>query len=123
MGHARAAELETENVGLRGRVRELTGKNAEQSALIAQSPVQMVQRLQGQVASLEARLHENQAGAAANSRKAEITLRAELDVARHEIAEGKRQLQTKDRQIVQYRSELEEIIAELTEMKGRSTES
>lgn len=121
--HARTAELEAENVGLREKVRVLTTKCAETSALMAQTPVQMVQRLQGEVASLEARIHESQAGAAANTRKAEITLRSELDVAQHEVPEGRRQLQAKDRQIAQYRGELEEIIAELTELKGRCTEN
>eukprot|EP00928_Gymnodinium_smaydae_P042996 TRINITY_DN28900_c0_g1_i1.p1 TRINITY_DN28900_c0_g1~~TRINITY_DN28900_c0_g1_i1.p1 ORF type:complete len:1943 (-),score=501.48 TRINITY_DN28900_c0_g1_i1:67-5895(-) len=113
-----ASELESENVGLREKLRILTARCAESAALVAQSPAQMVQRLQAEVAALETRVLEQQTATSATARKAEITLRAELDVARHEASQQRRQLEAKDRELAQYRREVEGIIAELAELRA-----
>eukprot|EP00929_Paragymnodinium_shiwhaense_P049187 TRINITY_DN24827_c0_g1_i1.p1 TRINITY_DN24827_c0_g1~~TRINITY_DN24827_c0_g1_i1.p1 ORF type:complete len:1923 (+),score=632.60 TRINITY_DN24827_c0_g1_i1:285-6053(+) len=101
---ARLADLEAENLSLRERNRALTTRCSEQAALVAQSPAQMVTRLQGEVAALEA----------------EITLRAELDVSRHEVTQLRRQLGMKDREVAKYQGELDGIILELADMRATS---
>eukprot|EP00927_Polykrikos_kofoidii_P067134 TRINITY_DN6264_c0_g1_i1.p1 TRINITY_DN6264_c0_g1~~TRINITY_DN6264_c0_g1_i1.p1 ORF type:complete len:1973 (-),score=493.75 TRINITY_DN6264_c0_g1_i1:293-6211(-) len=116
---ARVADAESESATLRDRVRVLTARCAEHASLIAQPPVQMIHRLQAEVAVLESRVLEQQTALAAGARKAEITLRAELDVARHEVVQLRRQLDTKNREVTQYQGELESIIGELTALRGQ----
>lgn len=117
---ARASELEVENSDLRERVRVLTEKCAESASMAAQSPAHVVRRLQGDMAALETRMLEQQTALSAGSRKAEITLRGELDVARHEVVSLRQALETKDADLERYKHELEQIIEELMVMKTQN---
>jgi len=118
---ARASEMEVENADLRERVRRLTEQCAENAALVAQSPAHVVRRLQGEIATLETRMLEQQTALASGSRKAEITLRGDLDVARHEIATLRQALEAKDADVERYKQELNAIIGELIAMKSASS--
>jgi len=114
----RAAELEAENLDLRERVRSLTERCAESAALIAQTPAQAVRRLQGEIATLETQILEQQAAQSSGARKVEITLRGELDVSRHEVTTLRSMLEAKDCEVERYKSELDAIIRELSAMRG-----
>jgi len=121
---ARAAELEADNLDLRERVRTLTAKCAENAALVAQTPVQAVRRLQGEVAALETHMLEQHTVLSTTSRKAEITLRGELEVSRHETASLRetvdmkdRMLEERGREVARYKCELESIIMELAALR------
>jgi len=114
----RHSELEVENSDLRERVRMLTERYAESAALVAQSPAHVVQRLQGEMAALETRMLEQHTALSAGSRKAEITLRGELDVARHETASLRQSLEVKEADVERYKQELEAIIGELIALRS-----
>merc|ERR1719213_679109 len=95
----RTAELESENLDLRERLRKVTSRCEESNALIAQSPAQAVLRLQGQISALETQLLERQTKQSASTQKANITLKGDLDVARHEVKVLQRQVEEKDAQL------------------------
>jgi len=114
----RVEDLERENIELRERIRNLEARCRDNAVDLAKTPAQAVRRLQGEIASLESRLIEQQATVLATSRKSEITLRSELDVSRHEVATLQRSLEGKDREVSRYKVELEAIICELTSLRG-----
>lgn len=113
----RTAELESENLDLRERLRKVTSRCEESNALIAQSPAQAVLRLQGQISALETQLLERQTKQSASTQKANITLKGDLDVARHEVKVLQRQVEEKDAQLETYRRELAAILTELSALK------
>lgn len=114
----RMSELEAENLDLREHTRALTERCAENAALVAQSPAHVVRRLQGEMAALENRMLEQQTALSSGSRKAEITLRGDLDVSRHEVASLRQALEARDAEVERYKEELQAIIGELMALKG-----
>eukprot|EP00930_Biecheleria_cincta_P102407 TRINITY_DN9412_c1_g1_i4.p1 TRINITY_DN9412_c1_g1~~TRINITY_DN9412_c1_g1_i4.p1 ORF type:complete len:1864 (+),score=558.09 TRINITY_DN9412_c1_g1_i4:73-5664(+) len=120
--HSSLAKAQEENLALREKLRALEARCEGQAQQVAQlaadAPAQAVRRLQGEVALLESRVLEQQASAVASSRKAEISLRAELDVSRHEVATLKRSLDARDVEVRRYQDELEAIISELATLRA-----
>ncbi|CAE8632017.1 unnamed protein product, partial [Polarella glacialis] len=115
-------EAQAETQFLRERLRVQESRSSEQAALVAelavQPPAQAVRRLQAEVAVLESRVLEQQTNLLAGARKAEITLRADLDVSRHEAATLRRALEARDAEVRRYQTELEMIISELAFLRG-----
>merc|ERR1712129_563225 len=114
----RMSELEAENIDLREHTRALTERCAESAVLVAQSPAHVVRRLQGEMAALETRMLEQQTMLTSGSRRAEITLRGDLDVSRHEVASLRQALEARDAEVERYKEELQAIIGELMALKG-----
>jgi len=117
---AQVADLEQDNAGLRSQVQRLTARCQDTAALLAQSPAQVVRQLQSDIAELQSRLHEQHTGQATAARMTEITLRGELDVARHETSTLRAALDAKEQEVLHYQHELEEIISELMSLKGNT---
>merc|ERR1712046_302015 len=114
---------EVENADLREHARVLTEKCAENAALVAQSPAHVVRRLQGEMAALENWMLEQQTALSSGSRKAEITLRGDLEVSRHEAATLRQALEARDSEVERYKQELQAIIGELMALKGMNSAS
>merc|ERR1711865_1263189 len=91
---------------------------AESAAMAAQSPAHVIRRLQGEMGALETRMLEQQTALSTGSRKAEITLRGDLDVSRHEVASLRQALDSKDSELERYKQELEAIIGELVALQS-----
>merc|ERR1712203_232309 len=107
-------DLEAENLDLRERIRILDAMCAENSKLIAQTPAEAVRCLQSKITALENQVLEQQTALSTTARKAEITLRGELDVCTQQITILNSKLEAKDAEIERYKNELSGIIMELT---------
>jgi len=115
--------LENENQDLRDYVQRLEAQCKESaSQLLAQeqgapaNAQQAVRHLQADIAALENRVLEQQTALLTGSKRAEITLRGELEVCQHENEALRRALGVKDQEVDSYRQELDVIITELTEL-------
>lgn len=121
---ARTLRLENENQDLRVYVQRLEAQCKESaSQLLAQeqgapaTAQQAVRHLQADIAALENRVLEQQTALLTGSRRAEITLRGDLEVCQHEKEALRRALDVKEQEVDSYRRELEVIITELTELQ------
>jgi len=119
---AALVQARAERSVLQERLKVQEARNAEHAHQVAELssevPVQVVRRLQGEVAMLESKVLEQQASLASGARKAEISLRAELDVKCHEVATLQRTLESRDLEVQRYQCELEAIIQELAMLRG-----
>jgi len=116
-----ASEAKAESTALRGQLKTLEARCEKQALQVAElslEPAQIVRRLQGEVAFLENRVLEQQAALEVGAKKAELTLRAELDVKSHEVITLRRTMEARENEVRRYQQELEAIIAELSVLRG-----
>eukprot|EP00439_Symbiodinium_sp_Y106_P045213 s4099_g5.t1 len=116
-----ASEAKAESTALRGQLKTLEARCEKQALQVAElslEPAQIVRRLQGEVAFLENRVLEQQAALEVGAKKAELTLRAELDVKSHEVVTLRRTMEARENEVRRYQQELEAIIAELSVLRG-----
>ncbi|CAE7580533.1 unnamed protein product [Symbiodinium sp. KB8] len=116
-----ASEAKAESTALRGQLKTLEARCEKQALQVAElslEPAQIVRRLQGEVAFLENRVLEQQAALEVGAKKAELTLRAELDVKSHEVLTLRRTMEARENEVRRYQQELEAIIAELSVLRG-----
>ncbi|OLP76288.1 hypothetical protein AK812_SmicGene43797 [Symbiodinium microadriaticum] len=115
-----ASEAKAESTALRGQLKTLEARCEKQALQVAElslEPAQIVRRLQGEVAFLENRVLEQQAALEVGAKKAELTLRAELDVKSHEVLTLRRTMEARENEVRRYQQELEAIIAELSVLR------